>query len=524
MNYVVGSGPSGATAAKALLDRGLPVTMLDAGAELDGERAGVVAALAAREPEDWDPARVERIRNPLDAPMPKRSFGSAFPYALGAASGLEEHGTKCLVSRAKGGLSNVWGAAVLPAPDADFESWPVSAAEMIPHYAAAAGLLRIAASRGELEDLFPFHVPPRPAAEPSPQARVLLGRLRGGAEPLARAGLRFGASRLAVRTEDGPDGKACRRAGLCLSGCPYGAIWNSAQEIERLRLRPGFRYEGGVRVLRVESSARGATVIARRVSNGEGVRFEGKRVFLACGPLATARVVLASLDLGGRELTMRFQPYFLLPAVMAENASGTEGGRALTLAQIFLELSDPALSRRLVHMQIYTRNEFTADRLRRAARWAGPLAATVARAFSGRLLAIQGYLHSDEGEGVRLTARREGEECRLVLRARPEKNLRRRIQAIAARLRSLRRDLGFTALTPMLSVGNPGEGNHVGGIFPMRRSPEAFETDQSGRLPGMERVHLVDSSVLPSLSAATLTYTVMANAHRIASLAAQEGH
>ncbi|MDE2511177.1 MAG: hypothetical protein KGL74_08650, partial [Elusimicrobia bacterium] len=145
------------------------------------------------------------------------------------------------------------------------------------------------------------------------------------------------------------------------------------------------------------------------------------------------------------------------------------------------------------------------------------------RAFSGRLLAIQGYLHSDEGEGVRLTARREGEECRLVLRARPEKNLRRRIRAIAARLRGLRSELGFTALTPMLSVGNPGEGNHVGGIFPMRRSPEPFETDISGRLPGLDRVHLVDSSVLPSLSAATLTYTVMANAHRIASIAAQEG-
>jgi choline dehydrogenase-like flavoprotein len=201
---------------------------------------------------------------------------------------------------------------------------------------------------------------------------------------------------------------------------------------------------------------------------------------------------------------------------MRENARDAARGRALTLAQVFLELSDPALSRRLVHLQIYTRNEFIADRLARAARWAGPLAGAVERAFSGRLVAIQGYLHSDEAEGVRLTATRADGGCRLALSARGEENMSRRIRAVARRLAALSGPLGFRPLTPLLEIGAPGMGNHCGGIFPMRRAPREFETDRLGRLPGLERVHLVDSSVLPSLSAATFTYTVMANAHRIA--------
>jgi len=65
-------------------------------------------------------------------------------------------------------------------------------------------------------------------------------------------------------------------------------------------------------------------------------------------------------------------------------------------------------------------------------------------------------------------------------------------------------------------MGEPGEGNHVGGLFPMRRSPAQFETDTLGRLPGLARVHLVDGSILPALAATTFTYTTMANAHRIA--------
>jgi choline dehydrogenase-like flavoprotein len=525
MNLVVGSGPSGVMAATALLDRGLPVTMLDAGVQLEPERAAAAAALAASEPEAWDPALVARIRNPLDGrPSLKPSFGSEFPYARGAESGLELHGAHCQVSMAKGGLSTVWGAAVLPAHASDLDAWPFAAAELDAHYAAAAACLGIAAPRGELEDLFPFHAPPRPAAELSAQARLLLGRLRARAEPLAAAGLRFGQSRLALRTEDSPEGRGCRRGGLCLSGCPYGAIWSSAREVERLRRRPGFAYEGGLRVVGVEPRPGGAAVVARRLSGGETVRFEGRRVFLACGPLSTARVALASrADAADRELTLLYQPYFLLPAAMLENASGAAAERSVTLAQVFLELLDPAVSRRPVHLQVYTRNEFIADRLARAARFAGPFAGAVERAFAGRLLAIQGYFHSDEAPGIGLSARRDGGETRLVLTARPDPGPRRRARAAAAKLLRHSRDLGFVPLTPLLAAGTPGEGNHVGGVFPMRRSPGPFETDRLGRLPGWDRIHLVDSSVLPSLSAATFTYTVMANAHRIAAEAAAEG-
>lgn len=37
-----------------------------------------------------------------------------------------------------------------------------------------------------------------------------------------------------------------------------------------------------------------------------------------------------------------------------------------------------------------------------------------------------------------------------------------------------------------------------------------------GRPHGLSRVHVVDASVLPSIPATTISYLVMANAHRIA--------
>ncbi len=78
---------------------------------------------------------------------------------------------------------------------------------------------------------------------------------------------------------------------------------------------------------------------------------------------------------------------------------------------------------------------------------------------------------------------------------------------------------GMAPLTPVSRLGQPGSSFHCGGTFPMRKAPAALETDALGRISGLERVHIVDASVLPSIPATTITLSVMANAHRIASQA-----
>ena len=52
----------------------------------------------------------------------------------------------------------------------------------------------------------------------------------------------------------------------------------------------------------------------------------------------------------------------------------------------------------------------------------------------------------------------------------------------------------------------------------MSESPRFPQTDELGRLAQFEHVHLIDASVLPTIPAVPTAVTVMANAHRIASL------
>jgi choline dehydrogenase-like flavoprotein len=105
---------------------------------------------------------------------------------------------------------------------------------------------------------------------------------------------------------------------------------------------------------------------------------------------------------------------------------------------------------------------------------------------------------------------------RLEARGVVNPDTRRRIAAVIKKLSSLARATGAMPLSPMMEVSHPGRGFHHGGSFPMSASPGEFETDLLGRPFGWKLIHVVDATVLPSIPATTITYPVMANAHRIA--------
>jgi choline dehydrogenase-like flavoprotein len=415
-------------------------------------------------------------------------------------------------------LSNVWGAAVMPTRAVDFDAWPIGIDEMAPHYAAVGRMMPVAAAPDDLAGPFPFYAPPAAPLRMSRLAVWLLARMQTNAARLRAKGLQFGQSRLAVRSD--PD-TGCRYTGLCLTGCPYFAIWNAGTVLDGLREHPGFAYQPGVLVDRLEPAAAGVRIHARD-HHGSPRSFLATRVLLACGPIATLRIVADSLRLR-EELHLQYQPYFLLPLLCGVGGPHPEEERLHTLAQIFLELDDRAVSPHLVHLQLYTYNRFIRDRVAAATAWLGPLRELAARPLVGRLAAIQGYLDSRDAPPIAVgVSPREDGRSAIRLTAPPSGVVRATIGRSVRRLTACAASTGAVPLGPLCEVGSPGDGNHVGGIFPMRRTPGRLETDTLGQLAALPRVHIVDSASMPSLPATTVTYTIMAHAHRIASALARD--
>jgi len=509
--------------ASALLKRGLSVCMLDAGIQLEPERARLVQALSQTAPAEWRPEDVQRLKegmNPAVSGIPrKRIFGSDYPYRDAAQHlGLSSDGVDLEASLALGGFSTVWGASMLPCVENDVKDWPISLPQLAPHYKSVLEITGLSAERDALTDLFPLYLDEPGHLQASRQAQAMLHAMDRHREGLRQARIHYGRARVAIKAAGGSQEPGCVHCGLCMYGGPYGYIYSSEQTLPQLERAGDFRYQPDVIVTSVQEIADRVRIWGYHRLTWQLMEFEAERVYLAGGVIPTTGILLRSLRAYDHPLPIRDSQYFLLPVALAKRIPNVRHELLHALSQLYLEILDPKISPYTVHLQVYSYS----DLIGRAVSGAlGPLAKCLpflARELEGRLLLIQGFLHSAESSRILATLRKDLADGKETLRLQAEANPKAKtvVRRVVRKLMAQARRLGAAPLPMLLQMGKPGRAFHAGGSFPMRSTPGPFETDISGSPAGWWRVHAVDATVLPSIPATTITLTVMTNAHRIA--------
>jgi choline dehydrogenase-like flavoprotein len=534
---VVGSGPAGVACASALLEKGRKVLMLDAGITLEPERLPLVEKFKRTPPENWmadDLARYQAGMNSGASGVPlKLVYGSDFAYReTDQHLRVEYERVGLRPSLAEGGLSNVWGAAMLPYLQADIADWPFQVDALAEHYAAALRLTGLAAVRDSLSDFFPLYTNEATNLRLSRQSERLLQNLERNRGVLDRAGIRFGQSRLAVRGKSATE-EGCVHCRLCMYGCPYDYIYRSSHNLAALAKEPRFAYQGGV-IVRTVQEREGLVEISGydRVSR-KPLSWQCSRVFLAAGAIPTTQILLRSQKAYDQPVWLKDSQYFLAPLLLLKKVKGATEERAHGLSQIFFEMMREQGQGVAAHIQIYSNSDLVSQAI--AASFGplrGPLGFLV-RELQERMLVAQGFLHSNESGRIRVMLKRGssladargsvdagGFVDRLELRAERNPETARLVRRAVARLLKQTGSMGAAPLLPMLKIAELGRSFHAGGSFPMSKDPSRFQTDLLGRPAGWERVHAVDATVFPSVPATTITFSVMANAHRIGCAAA----
>lgn len=528
MHIVIGSGPAAIAAAHALVGQGRRVTVLDVGTRLESDRREIVNRMSAQEPEGWD-------KNDLDAIIGQRfatnevnhsklSYGSSYSFDTRSAAvdvRWQKH-AGFNHSLAQGGLSNVWGSSLLPYRQEDIADWPISLEHLQPHYRAVMDFIPATTVKDDLEEYLPSYSTQNNPLEPSRQGRTLLKDLEARRLPLLQAGIIFGRSRLAIRASGDATHHECAHCALCLSGCPYSLIYSSAQTLNELIQSGSVDYLPDHLVEKFEDLGHEVIVSGRNLADGELFSLRAERVFVGAGVLPTAKIVLNSLQVFDRPVRLLDSQYFIYPMLRFAATPGVETERMHTSSQVFLEMDDKRVSDYMVHLQIYGYSTFLHNELSRTFLGWAMRASAFRRHFLGRLLIAQGFIHSKESGSLELTLKRD-DEGKAFLDARIQRSHKALLTTLRVGWKFLTQAMKLRAmpLLPGLKFFNPGSGYHSGGSFPMRERPQALETDTLGRLPSMSRVHLVDASVLPSIPATSITLSMMANAHRIATQAGQ---
>jgi choline dehydrogenase-like flavoprotein len=218
---IVGSGPSGSTAARLLAESGYRVVCLEQGgwvnrASYPSERAERDVLIAA----SWSPDPNVR-RNAWDYPC---------DVTDSAMHPLNFNGV--------GGSSVFWGAEWPRFIPSDFrvntlygvaDDWPLTYEDLAPYYDLASEMVGTSGLSGD---------PALPPTVTHPMPPVPIGRFGArAAEGMNKLGWHWWPSALAINTRGHGDRGACARWATCMSGCPEGAkasfdiaMWPAALE------------------------------------------------------------------------------------------------------------------------------------------------------------------------------------------------------------------------------------------------------------------------------------------------------
>jgi len=312
---IVGAGPTGAAAAWRLAMAGLDVLVVERGAAFD-------AAMAAHGAPD-----VELRRRGMLSSNPNIRRGVADDPVDDADSPI-----KPMHAHGIGGTSTHWSAHVPRFRPQDFRlrtrtgagrDWPIGYRDLAPYYALAEARWGTAFLPGD-------PLSPRRQANPKPLPTLgAHGRRMAGA--FDKLGWHWWPVDLVVgRDADAPGAERCAHIGPCDIGCPSRNRATATHAFLDDALASGARIATNLRVLRIETAARGAAsaLICR---NGEGLdlRIRAARILLAAGGAATPRLLLLSEIANGSGLVGRglmLHPYAKVDGLFDEALGGWAAG------------------------------------------------------------------------------------------------------------------------------------------------------------------------------------------------------
>jgi choline dehydrogenase-like flavoprotein len=433
-------------------------------------------------------------------------------------------GFEPLLSFARGGLAEAWTAGVYPFNDDELREFPFDYKAIEPHYAEVARRIGITGARDDLAQFFPYHANLRPPLRLDEHSALLLATYEKQRERLRRR-LRCAVGRSRVATLTGHiDGRQeCMYCGRCLWGCPVEAIYTPSATLRECLRYPNCTYVPNVYVSHFEydENKRVRGMVTESLPTRAARRFEAETFLLAAGNLSSCKIYLESIFrhsgevvkltglmdnrqvlvpfinlkmMGRRYDPLNYQYQQLAVGIESEHNAGYVHGQITTLKST------------LVHPIIQSM----------------PLDLKTGIFVFRNLHASMGVVNLSfpdtrrETNYVTLQVEPGAERTRLIIDYTPAHTERMVTKGAVRRLKKLLWALGCVVPPGMVHMRPMGASVHYAGTLPMSAVRAPHTTSKHCQSHEFENLYIVDGAAIPSLPAKNLTFSLMANAVRVA--------
>ncbi|MCH9631813.1 MAG: hypothetical protein S4CHLAM6_01310 [Chlamydiae bacterium] len=509
---IIGSGLAAVAAAKALVENNIKPLVLDCGIKRPAHVASLISKLSSVHPNEWsEEDRKKMMANPTvfdNKSYPKKlSFGSDYFYSKIFGENFPPS------SQAYGGFSVGWGSSSMPANDCDMTRWPIKQADLLEHYTSILKSVPYSACEDGLSENFPILSDRANPLCLSMASSSLINSMQKKSKQLKEKFAVFGQARLLIEAKSTLK-TGCRYCGSCMSGCAYGSIYNATDDLDKLIQKGLVDYRANVTVQTL-SEERGVVKVTFINEFGSQVSIDSSRVFLAAGAVNSTKIIAESRGIYDQDIPLLTTLGFVLPVVRMKR-SKLEWPNINTEPGVFLEYKVPNLSNHWVHCQLTPVNELALVKLGIVRN--GKLAKnSIKKRLFEHIVIANCNMHSDHGVEYNLRLKKENEGSASFEYSRSKvKRAQCSINLAAKRLSSLMRTFKCYPISKLMNSSVNSFGYHLGGSLPMRLVPtKKNETNILGSPMGWSKIHVIDSSVFPTLPGTTIGLLAMANARRI---------
>jgi choline dehydrogenase-like flavoprotein len=524
---VVGSGASGVHFALAALRKGRRVLMLDVG----------YTGQDAVRPGDNLNGLKRNLPDPIGYFLGKQYESLVLPGASGeyyAFPPTKEHvfrsrsefrfaasGFSPLYSFAAGGLAEAWTGGCYPFNQRELSSFPFAYEELAPYYAKVSAHIGITGADDDMAAVFPLHGGLMEPLELDEHSAVLLNTYKRHRSYLnEKLGCLIGRARVATLSRDLGDRKQCSYLGRCLWGCPTQAFYTPSITLAQCRTYPEFQYVSGLYVdhFRMDTVGRVRSVVALS-SDGQAREFAADSLVLAAGTLCSAKIFLESIyresgkapELHG----VMDNRQILMPFVNLRMLGRRWNPDSYQYHQVAIAVQMQNTGR-YIHGLVTTLKTALIHPLVQTLPFDLGTSASAFRNVHGALGMVNINSPDHRREENYATLDVSSTPHRLAIHYRPDSAEPERLKRTISTFRKILWKLGCFAPSHTVHVRPMGASVHYAGTVPMTDKPAPLTSSKHCRSHDVENLYFADGSTFPDLPAKNLTFTLMANATRIA--------
>ena len=527
---VVGSGASGAHFALKALKKGRRVRMLDVG-HAPRPHVNPGDSLNGLKRSLPDPVGYF-LGEQYESLVLPGSTGEYYAFPPAKEHVFREHpgfrfdsqGFSPLFSFARGGLAEAWTGGCYPFDEADLRAFPFGYSELEPFYAEVARNIGVTGTADDLAAVFPIHDGLMEPLDLDDHSALLLKTYQGKRARLnEKLGCLMGRARIAVLSRALGNREPCSYSGRCLWGCPRGSFYTPSITITECRQYPGFEYMSGLYVdhFRTDAGGRIRSVVAYG-SSGQTQEFAAGSLVLAAGSICSARIFLESLYRENGKVPelkgIMDNRQVLIPFVNLRMLGKRWNPDTYQYHQVAMAVKTGDRSD-YVHGLVTTLKTALIHPLVQTLPFDLGTAVSAFRSMHGALGMINVNFPDDRRAENVVTLDTSSTPHRVVIRYHPEPGEPERVKETVAAFRRILRILGCFAPSGTIHMRPKGASVHYAGILPMSETAKPLTCSILGQSHDIQNLYFVDGTTFPALPAKNLTFTLMANATRIAAQA-----